>query len=110
MCVGEVVTKERGKGNMSTDQKPIANPQIVLREEFDDWAVLFDPKTADAFGVNPVSVFIWKRLNGQNTIADIVADVRQNCEDAPPDVEAHVNEFIQSLVDKGMAGYELQEG
>lgn len=38
--------------------KPIGNPLIVLREEFDDWAILFDPGTGDAFGLNPVAVFI----------------------------------------------------
>ena len=31
--------------------KPVANPLIVLREEFDDWAILFDPDTGNAFGL-----------------------------------------------------------
>ena len=34
---------------MPESDMPIANPLVVLREEFDDWAVLFDPdKGADA--------------------------------------------------------------
>lgn len=47
----------------------IANPIVVLRKEFDDWAVLFNPDTAEAVGVNPVGVAIWEKLNGKNTIA-----------------------------------------
>jgi len=35
-----------------------ANPGVVLREEFDDWAVLFDPDTGESFAVDPVGVFI----------------------------------------------------
>ena len=38
-------------------EKPIANPLIVLREEFDDWAILFDPDTGDAFGLNAAEPF-----------------------------------------------------
>jgi hypothetical protein len=26
---------------------------VVFREEFEDWAILFDPETGKAFGVNP---------------------------------------------------------
>jgi hypothetical protein len=37
------------KGAETVEQKnPIANPLIVLREEFDDWAILFDPDTGSA--------------------------------------------------------------
>jgi hypothetical protein len=32
---------------MPSGKKPIANPLIVLREGFDDWAILFDPDILD---------------------------------------------------------------
>ena len=86
--------------------KPVANPLVVLREEFDDWAVLFDPDTGNAFGLNPVGVFIWKRLDGNHTIENILTELLQNCEDAPQDAEAHLKDFIQSLVEQGLVGYE----
>lgn len=92
---------------MQTEEsRPIANKTIVLREEFDDWAVLFDPDTSDAYGLNPVSVFIWKRLDGRNTIADIVRELGKECKDMPDDAIAHVNKFVEGLVEKGYAGYE----
>ena len=55
---------------MKPTDKPIANPIIVLREEFDDWAVLFNPETADAVGTNPVGVAVWKQMDGQRSIED----------------------------------------
>jgi SynChlorMet cassette protein ScmD len=85
---------------------PIANQMLVLREEFDDWAVLFDPDTGDGFGLNPISVFIWKRLDGKHTVQDIMKEIQENCEDAPENAEQEVNDFIQELVEKGYAGYE----
>ena len=49
-------------------KKTIANPIVVLRKEFDDWAVLFNPDTAEAVGVNPVGVAIWELLTGKNSL------------------------------------------
>jgi len=95
---------------MSDSQRPIANPTMVLREEFDDWAILFDPDTGDAFGLNPTSVFIYKLLDGRHSVEEIIKKVRENFEDVPDDVDAHVNEFIKSLVERGYAGYELDSG
>ena len=89
---------------------PIANPTVVLREEFDDWAILFDPDTGGGFSVNPVSVFIWKRLDGKHTAEEILAELRQNCEDVPEDAEAHLDEFVKELVERGLAGYEVKNG
>lgn len=94
---------------MPDKSAPVANPLVVLREEFDDWAVLFDPDTGNAFGLNPVGVFIWKRLDGRHTIEDIQKELRQNCESVPKNTNIHLKDFIQSLVEQGLAGYEAQK-
>jgi hypothetical protein len=44
------------------NDKPVANPLIVLHEEFDDWAILLDPDRGNAFGLNPTGIFVWKLL------------------------------------------------
>jgi hypothetical protein len=49
----------------------------VLREEFDDWAVLFDPDTGHGFGLNPAGVYVWKLLNGERTIDGICKTLRR---------------------------------
>ena len=93
---------------MNIHIKPIANPLIVLREEFDDWAILFDPDTGNAFGLNPLSVFIWKRLDGKHTINDILEELREACDDTPENAEQEIKDFIEELVEKGCAGNKLQ--
>lgn len=89
--------------------KPIANPLLVLREEFDDWAILFDPDTGDASALNPVSVFIFKKLDGNHTVADIISALQKECTDMPGNAEQEVQEFISGLVGKGYAGYEVSK-
>ncbi len=84
-----------------------ANPLIVLREEFDDWAILFDPDTGNAFGLNPTGVFIWKLLDGRHSPDDIVRELRNEAADVPEDAQQHVGAFIQSLETQGLVGYEV---
>ncbi len=92
---------------MNSEEKvPIANPMIVFREEFDDWAILFDPDTGKAFGINPVGASIWKQLDGKRSQNDIAAVIRGSFKGAPDDVNAHIKEFLQELVKSGFAGYE----
>lgn len=91
-----------------TNDRPVANPLIVLREEFDDWAVLFDPDTGNAFGLNPTGVFIYKLLDGEHTEEEILGALRQEADGVPPEAGEHLRMFVQALVQQGLAGYEVQ--
>jgi SynChlorMet cassette protein ScmD len=95
---------------MTPENMPIANPLLVLREEFQDWAVLFNPDTGEGFGFNPVSAFIYKRLDGKQTFDDIMEALRAKCRNAPEDADKFVRTFIEDLLEKGLAGYEIQPG
>jgi SynChlorMet cassette protein ScmD len=92
---------------VSQANNPIANPLIVLREEFDDWAVLFDPDSGDAFGLNPIGVHIWKRLDGNHSVKDILQDLQESYEDVPYEAGGDLQEFIEDLVQRGLVGYEI---
>ena len=92
----------------SRDNTPTANPLVILREEFDDWAVLFDPNSGEGYGLNPMSVFIWKRLDGRHDPHEILAELRDSdCADVPEDAESRISTFINELVERGLAGYEF---
>ena len=93
---------------MQDNLKPVANPLLVLREEFDDWAVLFDPDTGKSFGMNPVSVFIWKHLDGRHTVEDIMGKLQAECPDVPEDAQIQVEAFVDDLLTKGLAGHETR--
>ena len=93
---------------MNETKRPMANPMVVLREEFDDWALLFDPDVNEIYVADPVSVFIWKHLDGNHTAGDILEELRRNCDDVPKDALSHIDGFIQDLEKKGLAGHEVE--
>ena len=89
---------------MKDDDKPLVNPYVLLREEFDDWAVLFDPDTGHGFGLSPTGVFVWQLLDGQHTVDAVVEEVRGHAEGVPHDVGEHVRAFVDVLITHGLAG------
>jgi SynChlorMet cassette protein ScmD len=93
---------------ISRKDKPIANPLVVLREEFDDWAVLFNPDTARALGINPVGVTVWKGMDGKASLEEIVSEIKDCFEDAPETVLEEITGFVNALAEEGFVGYELK--
>jgi SynChlorMet cassette protein ScmD len=82
---------------MKQTDKPMANPVVVLREELDDWAFLFNPDTSDALGINPVGVAIWKLLDGKTDLASITARLKDTFGDVPEGAANETAEFVESL-------------
>ena len=93
---------------MKDHNMPIANPLVVLREEFDDWAILFNPETADAMGINPVGVAVWKQMDGRHSLEKIVAGMRDRFSEVPDAAMEDVSAFVKKLVELGFVGYELK--
>lgn len=89
---------------IKTKKFPIQNSNIVFREEADNWAMLFDPDTGEAFGLNPTSSFIWKNLNGKTSIGEIVNKLEKACRGSIPDgASQEIADFIKDLVSKKLA-------
>jgi SynChlorMet cassette protein ScmD len=93
---------------MNETRSPVRNPVTVLREEFDDWAVLFNPDTAKAVGISPMGVVIWKLIDGERSVEDLVQEIRQKYEDVSDNVREEVEEFIMELVEGGFIGYVVE--
>jgi len=90
----------------TVENNPIINPDVVLREEFDDWAVLFNPDTADAVGINPIGVEIWKLLDGTRDLSAIEAEVRERFDEVPDTVHDEIDEFVKDLVARNFVSLE----
>jgi SynChlorMet cassette protein ScmD len=94
------------ENRMTPSQKPMANPVVVLREEFDDWAVLFNPDTAEAVGINPVGIAVWKRMDGRQTVGEITLKIQEQFSQVPGTAAAEISKFIADLEQRGFIGYE----
>ena len=88
-------------GRISGADKFIVNPLIVLREEFDDWSVLFDPDTGEAYGLDPTGTFIWKKINEKKSIEDIVNGIQEEFDDVPQNCREEVISFLEDLNQHG---------
>ena len=86
---------------MENMNRPRVNPSIVLREEFEDRAILFDPDTGDTFGLNPVSLLVWKCLDGCHSLEDILEKLHESFKNVPPKAQDQLKTFIQELIRKG---------
>ncbi|MDD5698863.1 MAG: PqqD family peptide modification chaperone [Victivallaceae bacterium] len=84
---------------------PFANPEIVYREDFDDWAVLFDPDTAETYGLDETGSFIWKQINGKNSVADILQAMPAEFENISDDAGSQIEKFLGEMEEKGLIGY-----
>jgi len=91
---------------MNTDTKPVPNPVVVLREEDDAWAILFNPDTGDAVGINPVGVQIWKLMDGSDDVGTITRELVARYQDAPETVADEVGTFVDQLCEGGFASVE----
>ena len=87
---------------MKLSSKPIINPVVVLREEFDDWAVLFNPDTANAVGINPVGVAVWKLMDGKRSLEELVDEIKDRFSDVPDaaieDLTAFVTNWLKTVL------------
>jgi len=92
---------------MSENKRPVVNSFVALREEFDDWAILFNPDTSDAVGINPVGVAVWKLMDGSHSLEEIVAKVRGCFADVPDAAHGDIKVFVEDLAARGFVGYEV---
>jgi SynChlorMet cassette protein ScmD len=86
---------------MELGHVPLPNPVVVLREEFDDWAVLYNPDSGEAVGLNPTAVTVWKLLDGRRTVAEITASATREYLEAPPEAAEEVSALLDSFVAGG---------
>lgn len=92
---------------MNETDRPQANPVVVLREEADDWAILFNPDTSDAIGINPVGVEIWKLLDGSTDMKTVSDTLTERFQDIPGTAGEEVLEFVGELMELGFVGMEV---
>lgn len=87
---------------LNKDDTCSINPNIVLREEYDNWAILFDPDSNTTLGINPIGVSIWKLMTDKYSIGEILHKLEGQFENIPDDAHSHLTEFIEELYKKGL--------
>lgn len=80
---------------------PTVKGDLVLREE-DDGAFIFDPIQDSLQVLNETGVFVFKELNGKNSVDDIVKKLLSQYSDMGADaVKKDVEAFIEQMKGRG---------
>lgn len=88
----------------------IRNPDVVLREEDPDGALLFNPDTNQIRVINPTGLFVWNRCDGNHTFPQIISEMKEAFEDVPEgEVETHIGTFINDMKENGFIGTEASQ-
>ncbi len=93
---------------MQNDFIALPNSDIVLREEFNDWAILFNPETGNAVGINPVGVATWKLLDGRRSVKQVVEVLRNEFDETSESIDQDILGLIAQLTEYGFIGHELE--
>lgn len=83
------------------------NPQVVARElAGGEGGVLLHLESGQYHGVNAIGLVIWRCLDGERTVADVVEALRARVEDAPPQLEGDVLAFLESVRERELVAVE----
>ena len=82
------------------------SPNIVLREEADDWGILFDPDTGNSVVLNPVAISMFKAMRKTQDPAKVTAMIREEYDDIPETLESDFSELVEKLAQYGFIGFE----
>lgn len=82
---------------------PTPHPQISLREEFDDWALLYNPDNGRSVGLTPTGVSIWQSLSVGKDLDGIIQALTEEFDPLPEDVNEDIRTFCEQIVRAGFA-------
>jgi hypothetical protein len=93
---------------LDVDYVPTANPDVLVSEEDNGWAVLVNLDTGNSFALNPTGVFIWNMADGKKTVGDIIREIRGTFSGVPQGIEGDVCGLAARLKDRGFFGREIK--
>jgi len=83
----------------------VRNPDVILREEDPDGALLFNPDTNQIRMINTTGLFIWKQCDGKNDLSALLSALEANYEDVPEkEIEKQVKDFLIEMKANGFIG------
>ena len=77
------------------------NPRVAYRD-LEEGGVLLNLETGAYHGVNPTGCAIWKLLEGEPMLRDLLERLRASLEDPPPNLHEEVLQFLQGLRDRDL--------
>ena len=82
--------------------RPKRNPENAFRPVADEGGLVVDPVGHDVKVLNPVGSLIYKLLDGEHSVDQIVSQVIEHYDIDPDTARSDVEAFLSDLKSKGM--------
>ena len=80
------------------------NPNLVLRIEDDDCALLFDPDNGRVKIIKRTAVYIWKQLDCKLSLQEVIDNLQELYEGMDDSVTRQVLTLVENLASLGAVG------
>ncbi len=70
----------------------------IEQNEFDDEVIILNSKTGEFHSINEIGNEVIKKINGKNTVQDIINKIAKKYEQEEKIVEKDVQSFIKDLI------------
>ena len=80
---------------------PQQNPSVVLREEIDNNALLYNMERDEVFLINRSAFIIWKLCDGTRSHNQIKEEIKQNFV-VPEEIGERIDAYLQYLYEKSL--------
>jgi hypothetical protein len=84
------------------DTKPRRAPKVVYRELDSGGGVLLHLESGQYHGVNRTGLAIWELLDGERTVAEVIAAFRSRLDETQAPRDQDVTEFLRGLSARGL--------
>jgi len=78
------------------------NPLVMMRKEFDDTGIVFDPENNKAMTLNRVGTVIWESIENGLSEEQIADAVTENFSVERAVAEKDISNFLETLRNKGL--------
>jgi Coenzyme PQQ synthesis protein D (PqqD) len=79
------------------DTKLRRAPQVVYREIEGDGGVLLHLESGQYHGVNQTGLTVWELLDGERTVAEVIAEFRARVDEPPAALARDLTKFLDGL-------------
>ena len=86
------------------DTRLVVNPNMVLRQEDDGAAMLYDPDSGAVRIINGSAVATWKLLDGQRTVAQVLQALHDMYNGMDAKADEQVLALLRTLYSRGAVG------
>jgi hypothetical protein len=87
--------------DITLDTPLVTNPDLVLREEGTEGAILFDPDSGEVRILNPTATSVWKHLQKVRTLREVIAALSREYEGVDSESEEEVLALVRELMRLG---------